>query len=104
MCVLGRVWLFAVGSSVREIFQARILEWVAISFSRGFFPTQGLNSRLPHLLHCKQILFHWPTWKVQELWDDEKKIIYEKDQAFLNFWNVNSLKWKVGGWIKLIIM
>ena len=23
------------GSSVREIFQARILEWVAISFSRG---------------------------------------------------------------------
>ena len=26
------------GSSVHEIFQARILEWVAISFSRGSFP------------------------------------------------------------------
>jgi len=25
------------GSSVHEIFQARVLEWVAISFSRGFF-------------------------------------------------------------------
>ena len=25
------------GSSVHGIFQARILEWVAISFSRGFF-------------------------------------------------------------------
>ena len=24
-------------------FQARILEWVAVSFSRGIFPTQGLN-------------------------------------------------------------
>ena len=32
------------GSSVHEIFQERILEWVAISFSRGIFPTQGLNS------------------------------------------------------------
>ena len=31
--------------------QARILEWVAISFSRGFFPTLGSNSRLFHLLH-----------------------------------------------------
>ena len=36
------------GSSVHGILQARILEWVAISFSRGIFPTQGSNS---HLLH-----------------------------------------------------
>ena len=35
-------------------FQARMLEWVAISFSRGIFPTQGLNLCL---LHCKQILY-----------------------------------------------
>ena len=42
------------GSSVHEIFQERILEWVAISFSRGSFPTQGLN---PGLLHCRQILY-----------------------------------------------
>ena len=38
---------------VQGILQARILEWVAISFSRGIFPTQGLNSGL---LHCRQIL------------------------------------------------
>ena len=31
------------GSSVHEISQARILEWVAIPFSRGIFPTQGWN-------------------------------------------------------------
>ena len=31
------------GSSVHGIVQARILEWGAISFSRGIFLTQGLN-------------------------------------------------------------
>ena len=41
------------GSSVHGILQARILEWVAISFSRGIFPTQGSN---PGLLHCRQTL------------------------------------------------
>ena len=46
------------GSSVHGIFQAKILEWVAISFSRGSSLTQGLN--LP-LLHCRQILYHWAT-------------------------------------------
>ena len=35
------------GSNVHGILQARILEWVAIPFSRGIFPTQGLN---PYLL------------------------------------------------------
>ena len=39
------------GSSVHEIFQARIWEWAAISYSRGIFPTQGSNLRLLHLLH-----------------------------------------------------
>ena len=31
------------GSSVHGISQARILEWVAISFLQGIFPTQGSN-------------------------------------------------------------
>ena len=39
------------GSSVRGILQARILEWVVISSSRGIFPTQGSNPRLLRLLH-----------------------------------------------------
>ena len=42
------------GSSVHGILQARTLEWVAISFSRGIFLTQELN---PGLLHCRQILY-----------------------------------------------
>ena len=60
------------GSSVHGIFQVRVLEGVAISFSRGsswswnfpgksirvgihFLPTQGSNSGLPH---CGQMLYH----------------------------------------------
>ena len=36
------------------VFQARILEWVAISFLQGTFPTLGLK---PHLLVCRQIIY-----------------------------------------------
>ena len=39
--------------TVLGILQARILEWVAILFSRGIFPTQGSN---PGLSHCRRIL------------------------------------------------
>ena len=42
------------GSSVRGILQARILEWVAIPFSRGILPTRGSN---PGVLHYRQILY-----------------------------------------------
>ena len=42
------------GSSVHGILQARILEWVAISFSRGsYWP----RNQTPSLLHCRQILY-----------------------------------------------
>ena len=41
------------GFSVHGIFQARVLEWVAISFSKGIVLTQGSNSGL---LHCRQTL------------------------------------------------
>ena len=56
------VWLFAPLWTVAHqaplsmgILQARVLEWVAISYSRGIFPTQGSN---PRLLHCRQVLYH----------------------------------------------
>ena len=39
------------GSSVHGILCARILEWVAISFSRGIFPTQGLTLSLLSVLY-----------------------------------------------------
>ena len=36
------------GSSVYGVFQARILEWIAVPFSSGIILDQGLNSRLLH--------------------------------------------------------
>ena len=52
-CMLSRVWLFVtrdpldsspLGSSVQGIFQARILEWLAISYSRGSTGPKGRTS------------------------------------------------------------
>ena len=42
--------------TVHGIVQARILEWVACSFSRGSSLTQGLNLSL---LNCRRILTNW---------------------------------------------
>ena len=41
--------------SVHRIFQERILEWVAISFSKGIFLSQGWKLGLPHY---RQVLYH----------------------------------------------
>ena len=56
-------WLEPTSSSVHGILQARILEWIAISFSRGSSQSkdswrrtwQGWNLGL---LHCRQIPYH----------------------------------------------
>ena len=37
------------GSSVHEISQGRILEWVAVSFSRGYLPDPGIELQSPVL-------------------------------------------------------
>ena len=42
-------------SSLLGVFQGRILEWIAIPFSRGIFPSRGLKLGL---LHCRWILYH----------------------------------------------
>ena len=46
------------GSSAHGISQARILEWCAISFSRG---SSWWKGRTPCLLHCRWILYCWAT-------------------------------------------
>ena len=69
MCVkpLSWVWLFwdpvdcnPPGSSVHWIFQARILEWVVISSSRG----SSLPGDWTHI-SCigRWILYHWAPWE-----------------------------------------
>ena len=63
------------GSSVYGILQARILEWVAIPFSRGIFPTQGLNPGLPH---HRQILY--PQGSPSIRLSSPKSIVYLQDK------------------------
>ena len=67
------------GSSVHGIFQARILEWIAISFrwssSRGFSLTQRSNTHLLCLLHCHMDslpLRHLESPVTQINWDNFK--------------------------------
>ena len=49
------------GSSVHEILQSRILEWVSMPSSRGSSQPRGSHPCLLWLLHCRWILYHWPT-------------------------------------------
>ena len=58
------------GSSVLVIFQAKLLQWVAIS-SRRIFPTQGSNPCLLCLMHSRQILCsvsHWGSPILMPMW------------------------------------
>ena len=55
------------GSSVHGIFQAKILEWVAISFSRGSYQPRDQTH-----ISCigRQILYHWMTWEAHTILND----------------------------------
>ena len=51
------------GSSVHGILQARILEWVDISYSRG--SSQPRDWTHVSCIFCigRQIVYHWATWE-----------------------------------------
>ena len=63
------------GSSVRGIFQARVLEWVAHFLLQAIFPTQESN---PGLLHRRQMLYHLS----QSTRQSQKK----RDPTKVNLW------------------
>ena len=52
-------------SSVHEIFQARIVKWIAISYSR--VSSQPRDQTRVSCVSCigRQILYHWATWEAQ---------------------------------------
>ena len=54
--------ILQVGSSVHGILQARILEWVAIPFSKG---SSQPSNRSPGLLNYRQNLYRKATWEAQ---------------------------------------
>ena len=53
------------GSSVHVIFQATILEWVAISYSRWSSQPRDRTHVSCISWTGRRILYHWATWKVQ---------------------------------------
>ena len=55
------------GSSVHGILQARILEWVATSSSRGIFPIQELSPHLLCILHWRVGFTTSTTWEARNL-------------------------------------
>ena len=64
-CEFSRICLFcnSLDCSPSEISQARILEWIAISFTRGY-SWLGDQTRVS-CIFClgRWILYHWPTWE-----------------------------------------
>ena len=54
-------------SSVHGIFQARILEWVAVLLLQGIFLTQGLNLCLLHWQADSLPLSHWGSPSLKSL-------------------------------------
>ena len=55
------------GSSVHGIFQVRILEWVAMAFSRGFSPPRDWTHVSCITCIGRQILYHWATWEAPSI-------------------------------------
>ena len=73
------------GSFVHVILQARMLEWFAISFSRGSSrPRDWTCVSCVSCITGRWILYHWATWEA-----------LTRSQKFLTFgrWDVHGSKW-----------
>ena len=68
------------GSFVQGIFRARILEWVAISFSRG--SSQPWDLTCLHLLPCRWVFYHWTTREaLYKLYGQPYKSLWNRDKT-----------------------
>jgi len=72
---------------VHGILLARKLEWLTISFSRGFFPNQGSN---PGFLHCRWILYLLSNQGKLLFWDVFS--LFPHFEFFFFFFNHQSVK------------
>ena len=69
MCTHARVCMLScsvmfdpLGSSVHGVFQKRILEWVAISFFRGYSQNRD-RTYVSCVFTGRQVLYHCATWE-----------------------------------------
>ena len=72
------------GSSVHEISQARIVDWIAIPFSSGSSPPRGQASISCVCCIGRRILYHCATWTTREaLW------FISVCGSFAHVWSIN---------------
>ena len=88
VCMCSRVRLFVTpGSCVHGVSQARMLEWVIISFFTGSFWARDRT----HVSYLgRRILYHWATWEAR--WRLTALYIYQKS---LNCFYMNQVDFKV---------
>ena len=79
------------GSSVHGIFQARTLEWVAISYSRGYSQLRDRTCVSCVSYIDRQILYHWATWEALQMTYNIK----------VAKWTLSSHRYKIGNCILL---
>ena len=98
--MLSRVWLFCdpmdcclPGSSVHGIFQARILKWFAISYSRGSSWPRNWNHVSCVSCIGRQILYHCVTWEVH-MYVCVCVYIYEYNESLSVSYNISEQQLK----------
>ena len=82
------------GSCLHGISQVRILEWVAISFSRGIFPTQGSNPSLLHWQALSLPLHHNRQPLIYFLWISDGRF-YKQPAIARETVQLERLVWKM---------
>ena len=109
MCMLSHVWCLILchpmdysspSSSVHEILLVRILEWVAISFSRGL-PNLVIEL-MPLASLGRRILYHYATWEAP---NSELIIIIILDMlsSFENLWDPFFFFFGIGKFITIML-
>ena len=56
-CLFTSPWTVACQAPLSMEFPSKNTGVGCHALLQGIFPTQGLNPRLPHLLHCRKILY-----------------------------------------------
>ena len=84
------------GSSVRGIFQARILEWVVIPFSRGSFRPRNWTWIFCDSCIGRQIVYYCTTWEASvnpKMSHPEQAYFWEQGEVKRTDCGKNGSKW-----------
>ena len=73
-------------SCIHGIFQARILQWIAIAFSRGFSqprdPTRSWTLLTVHIAHCRLTPYHLKVYIFKKSFFSYQNVFYRQAQFY----------------------